>query len=59
MEKILTIKEVAELLRISPKSVYRLIASGRLKAVKVGHNWRVLDFWENFSAEKSKIFFKL
>lgn len=36
MEKLLTIPEVAEILRLSKPSVYRLMASGQLKSVKVG-----------------------
>jgi len=40
MEKILTIKEVAEFLKVSEKSIYRYIKNGKLKAVKIGH-WRI------------------
>jgi len=40
--KLLTIKEVANYLRVSERSVLRYIEAGRLKAVKVG-NWRVKE----------------
>jgi len=41
-DKLLTIKEVAEFLRVSERSVLRYIEAGRLKASKVGW-WRVLQ----------------
>jgi excisionase family DNA binding protein len=41
MEKNLTIKHVAECLRISTRSVYRLISDGSLVAFKVRHSLRV------------------
>ncbi|MBI2443698.1 MAG: helix-turn-helix domain-containing protein [Candidatus Magasanikbacteria bacterium] len=39
-EKLLTIEEVAEILRVSTRSVNRYIESGRLKASKIGV-WRI------------------
>jgi len=36
-----TINEVASLLKVSPKSVRRLIQSGKLSAVRVGRVYRV------------------
>jgi len=38
--KLLTIEEVAEILRVSTRSVTRYIESGKLKASKIGH-WRI------------------
>jgi len=40
-DKLLTVLEVAEQLRISDESVYRLIRSGKLRAMRVGGLWRV------------------
>ena len=40
MEKLYTLPEVAEILKVSRKSVYRYIQSGKLKATKVGQ-WRI------------------
>ena len=37
----MTVREVAEELRCSPLTVYRLIASGRLAAVRLGRDLRV------------------
>lgn len=37
----LTVNETAELLRTVPQTVYRWCRSGRLKAVKVGKEWRI------------------
>lgn len=39
-EKLLTIQEVAEMLRVSTRSVIRYIEAGKLKASKIGV-WRV------------------
>lgn len=36
-----TLKEVAELLKVHPKTVLRHIGEGRLKAHKVGRAWRI------------------
>lgn len=38
---LLTVKEVAVLLRVSDESVYRLCRSKRLKATRVGGLWRI------------------
>lgn len=40
MDKLLIIKEVAEILRVSERSVNRYIESGKLKASKIGQ-WRI------------------
>lgn len=57
-DKLLTIEEVAEILRVSSRSVNRYIESGRLKASKLGL-WRIkrsdLDrFLEETSNTKRK-----
>ena len=36
MEKLYTIGEVAESLRVSKPSIYRLMSSGQLKSIKIG-----------------------
>jgi excisionase family DNA binding protein len=38
---LLTVAEVASSMRVSSMTVYRLIKSGDLAAVRVGHNYRV------------------
>lgn len=52
MEKlttVMTVREVAELLRVHPATVYRLVRRGVLPGFKFGGNWRVnkeaLDVW--------------
>ena len=52
MEKVkavLTIGEVAEMLRVHPTTVYRLLKRGDIPGFKIGGNWRVsvnaLDRW--------------
>ncbi len=39
--KFLTVAEVAELMRVSKMTVYRLVHSGDLTAVRVGRSFRV------------------
>ena len=41
MMKLLTTQEVSETLRISKKTLYRMISSGELRAVHVGHVYRI------------------
>jgi len=58
MEKLLTIPEVAKILRVSGRSVTRYIESGKLKASKIGV-WRIKEsdlhaFLEKTSNKKNK-----
>ncbi|MBI2170339.1 MAG: helix-turn-helix domain-containing protein [Actinobacteria bacterium] len=39
--RFLTVQEVADLMRVSSMTVYRLIKSGDLRAVRVGRSFRV------------------
>lgn len=39
--RLLTVAEVADLLRVSKMTVYRLIKSGDLAAIRVGKNYRI------------------
>ena len=39
--KLLTVAEVAELMRVSKMTVYRLVHGGDLPAVRVGRSFRV------------------
>lgn len=39
--KLLTVKEVAEYLRVHPRTAYRLITGGSIGAIKIGSQWRV------------------
>ena len=50
---LLTIHDVAEFLRVDPKTVRRLVKSQRLAAYKVGRQWRIAerDLWA-FLAER-------
>lgn len=40
-EQLLTVAEVADHMRVSSMTVYRLIKAGSLKAVRVGKNYRI------------------
>jgi excisionase family DNA binding protein len=39
-DQILTLKEVAEYLKLTEKTAYRLAAEGKLPGFKVGGSWR-------------------
>ena len=39
-DEILTLKEVADYLKLAEKTAYRLAAEGRLPGFKVGGSWR-------------------
>jgi excisionase family DNA binding protein len=41
-DKLLTLKEVAKRLRVSERSIFRYIHSGKLKASKIGY-WRIKE----------------
>lgn len=42
-QRLLTVREVAEALRVSTMTVYRLINNEELVAVRVGKGWRIWD----------------
>lgn len=42
-ERLLTVSEVAGTMRVSNMTVYRLIKSGQLSAIRVGKNYRIRE----------------
>ena len=40
-ENLVTVREAANFLRISARTVYRLIDSGQIEAVRIGKQWRI------------------
>jgi len=42
-ELIYTIEQVAEILQLSTKTVYRHVRSGRLDSLRIGRRWRIPD----------------
>jgi len=40
-ENLVTVREAASFLRISARTVYRLIESGQIEAVRIGKQWRI------------------
>lgn len=59
-EQLWTIAQVAEYLNVDKFTIYRLIASGKLPAFKVGNQWRfkkrLIERWlkENTSTQRSR-----
>ena len=48
-DEILTIRQVAEYLKVNERTIYRLAATAELPAFKVGNSWRIkcteLEAW--------------
>jgi excisionase family DNA binding protein len=48
-DRVMTVKEVADYLRVNQRTVYRLAVDGRIPGFKVGANWRFkqsdIDGW--------------
>lgn len=42
-DRLLTVTEVAALMRVSNMTVYRLIKAGQLAAIRVGKNYRIRE----------------
>jgi excisionase family DNA binding protein len=57
-DEILTIKEVADYLKVAEKTIYRLAGSKKLPGFKVGGIWRFrkseVDHWIDTQSRKSK-----
>ena len=49
MARLMNVEELAEHLRLTKRTIYRLLKKGNIPAVKVGHKWRfnkeVIDKW--------------
>jgi excisionase family DNA binding protein len=53
--ELLTVAEVAEQVRVSKMTVYRMIHSGELRAVRVGRSFRVRrEDWEDYLRRESQ-----
>ncbi len=60
MTELMTVEEVARYLKVTEKTIYRLLEHGALPAVKVGHQWRFdkanVDRWlRNSSTLRSNV----
>ena len=55
---IMTVKELAEYLKIHPSTIYRLLKTGQLPAFRVGSDWRFnveeIDHWRLERGQKPK-----
>ena len=49
MAQLMTVREVAAYLRVTEKTIYRLLGRGKIPATRVGHHWRfyraLIDEW--------------
>lgn len=62
-DKIMTLEEVAEYLRVKPQTIYTWAQEKKIPAAKLGKEWRfrksMIDKWFNESIDdKFKIFFE-
>lgn len=57
-DEILTIKEVADYLKVNERTIYRLAASKKIPAFKVGNAWRFrlseIDEWISEQSSQGK-----
>lgn len=54
MNSFLTVAEVAEQLKLAKMTIYRLISSGELQAVKVGKSYRIEQAWLKAYLKKAR-----
>ena len=58
MTKLMTVREVADYLRVTKKTIYRLLLRGKIPATKVGNQWRfaqgAIDKWLQRNSVKAK-----
>ena len=58
MAELMTVQEVAEYLRVTGKTIYRLLGRGNISATKVGRQWRFdkasIDEWLSRSSVGAK-----
>ena len=58
MAKLMTVGEVADYLRVTEKTIYRLLERGRIPATKVGRQWRFdttsIDKWLRQNSVKAQ-----
>ena len=56
-DEILTLKQVADYLKLTERTLYRLIQEGKLPGFKVGNSWRFrlrdIDAW--LEAQKAEV----
>lgn len=59
MTELMTVEEVADYLRVTKKTIYRLLSQGKIPATKVGHQWRFdktsIDEWLQRSSVGTKV----
>jgi excisionase family DNA binding protein len=58
MEKLMTLREVADYLRVTKKTIYRMLNAAEIPATKVGRQWRfdktAIDDWLRSKSISSK-----
>jgi excisionase family DNA binding protein len=58
MAKLMTVGELADYLRVTEKTIYRLLERGRIPATKVGRQWRfdttAIDKWLRRNSAKAQ-----
>jgi excisionase family DNA binding protein len=55
MEELLTIIQIAKLLKVSKMTIYRYIKAGKLSAIKIGRDFRIKQSDFDMFLEKHKI----
>jgi len=53
--EILTMKDICDLLRVHPSTVYKMVRQGKIPSFRIGSDWRFrTDAIERWMAEQSK-----
>jgi excisionase family DNA binding protein len=56
LDEIMTVNELAEYLKVTPSTIYRLAKAGEIPAVRVGRSWRfkreLIDAWIRSGGER-------
>ena len=42
-EQVLTVKEVAQYLKVNERTIYRMAEAGRIPAFRIGNTWRIRE----------------
>jgi excisionase family DNA binding protein len=54
--KVLTVKEVSEILHVHPSTIYKLTKSRKIPSFRIGTDWRFrMDLIERWIAEQSNV----
>jgi excisionase family DNA binding protein len=54
LRPLISVADACEHLRVSPRTIYRLIQNGQIEAVQIGRQWRIFTDVEPFDFHKTR-----